>query len=178
MRRITVIGMIILGLVALPLMAAAKSDNTPAKTQLCHMTGDGEAHVIEVSEKAEAAHVEHGDWVIDGDALAEACGIEVPEPSQVPDEDPVIPPAANFVDDVISCGNFLNPYCSIVLDASGSTGAIDTYIWRLSGPTTIDLEGPTHSLTKVLMGTYTVVLTVSGPDGTDIEERLLILTTP
>ena len=62
MRRITVIGMIILGLVALPLMAAAKSDKTPDKVGICHIPEEGgEPHGIVISKKALSAHEAHGD---------------------------------------------------------------------------------------------------------------------
>ena len=68
MRRITVIGMIILGLVALPLMAAAKPDAKPAKVGICHIPEEGgEPHGIVISEKALPAHEAHGDLL--GDCL-------------------------------------------------------------------------------------------------------------
>ena len=40
MRRITVVGMIILGLVAMPLVVAAKPPPKD-KVEICHFTGDG-----------------------------------------------------------------------------------------------------------------------------------------
>ena len=66
MRRITVVGMIILSLVAMPLVVSAAPSTD--KVEICHVTGDGDAHTISVSEKALKGHLKHGDLPLPCDA--------------------------------------------------------------------------------------------------------------
>ena len=149
MRRITVIGMIILGLVALPLMAAAK----PApdkKVEICHVDEDGETRTIEVSKNAEAAHLAHSDEV---GPCVETETTELP----------AIEAAFTFTKDC--SGGFFN--CVITVDAAASTGQIDTYAW--AGPNGSTATGVSATFGQLIPGTYTVTLAVSGPGGTDTE---------
>jgi hypothetical protein len=163
MRRITVIGMIILGLVALPLMAAAKSDKTPDKIEICHVDEDGETRTIEVSEKAKAAHLKHGDAL-------EAC----PEASTT--EPPV---TASFVG-AVTCGTgFYQLYCDLALDSGGSTGAIDTYEWAYatgaqSGVS--DEPNPTFlGLFKNTTAEVTLTVTSTGGASASVTQSILIV---
>ena len=41
------------------------------KVKVCHVTGNGTAHVIEISENAVPAHLAHGDSVLDADSELE-----------------------------------------------------------------------------------------------------------
>ena len=41
------------------------------KAKVCHVTGNGRAHVIEISVNAVPAHIAHGDSVLDDDTTLE-----------------------------------------------------------------------------------------------------------
>ena len=164
MRRITVIGMIILGLVALPLVAAAKSDKTPDKIEICHVDDDGESRTIEVSEKAETAHLAHGD-------APEACA----EPSTT--EAPAV--TAAFVG-TVTCGEgFYELYCDLALDSDGSTGAIATYEWDYgtgvqSG--TSDKPNPIFSgLFKFATAEVTLTVTSTSGESASMTQSIVIV---
>jgi hypothetical protein len=156
--------MIILGLVALPLVAAAKPEAKPPKIEICHSTGDGEAHVIEVSAKALEAHLAHGD--IEG-----LCGTS---DTALPDV------TASFSFTIVKdeCTFFL---CPVLLDANTSVGSIDTYLWSASNGT-----NGSEAITTILLpnfDTTTVTLSVIGPDGDattsqDVAISVLPPTTP
>lgn len=167
MRRITVIGMIILGLVALPLMAAAKSDKTPDKIEICHVDDDGETRTIEVSEKAKTAHLNHGD--VEG-----ACG------EALPADLPAL--TASFIVSSIVCEpGFFGVPCTLDLDASGSQGAI-SYQWMYAdGLWSGTASGPTPSIEGLRKGTTVAVsLTVTGEDGGEdfLPMTILMFDTP
>ena len=146
MRRITVIGMIILGLVALPLMAAA----TPApdkKVEICHSTGDGDFHTVEVSRNALQAHLDHGD------------------PEGACDES-----VATFSATIGTACTFLG--CPVTLDATGLNGE-GPFIW--SGPNPVDGISATEVMILPPAQTSVVSLSFVGADGTILISRPITL---
>ncbi|HSR44790.1 MAG TPA: hypothetical protein VLT15_06130 [Acidimicrobiia bacterium] len=161
MRRITVVGMIILGLVAVPLIAAAK----PApekKVEICHFDDDGIGHVINVSVKALPAHLAHEDYAIDGSNSVEGCGTEVP-----PTGTGTPAPTADFTSLSTCVDDFIGITCTLALDGNASTGQIDTYIWYVTGDQTSprSAAGATAQIEGLPRGTYQIDLSVSGPGG-------------
>ena len=165
MRRITVVGMIILGLVAMPLIAAAK----PApekKTEICHFNGEGVGHTIEVSKKAVTAHLAHGDS--EGECTASG-------PIVVP-----IAPIADFTWGEITCDlpGLFPPKCTVPLDASASTGDIDTYTWSYTGARVGGGFGVNLKITDVSLGDLLVTLAVQGGGGTDVISKVIALEAP
>lgn len=161
MRRIAVVGMIILGLVAVPLIAAAKP--APEKVEICHVTGDGGAHVIEVSTKAMQKHMDHGDTDVDEDGT---CLVEGPIADSEP---PLEAPTATINVGQITCAGLV-PACSVTLDARSSDGVIDTYTWEykplLGLGVIVSDPSPDLTIPYVLQGDMlSVHLTVAGPGG-------------
>ena len=159
MRRITVIGMIILGLVALPLMAAAKNDPRPdKKVEICHVTGNGETQLIEVNKNAFEAHEVHGDWEVDAEDSAEACvapsgTTEVPELS------------AAFATSNETCLAIFN--CTVDVDASESLGDIVSYTWSAPAAIggTVGSNGMITTITGMAPGTHDVRLDITDVNG-------------
>jgi hypothetical protein len=166
MRRITVIGMIILGLVALPLMAAAKSDKTPDKIEICHVDEDGETRTIEVSEKAEAAHLAHGD---EAGPCADPTGAELPVLT------------AEFTGSVTCGTGFFFMICDLSLDSTGSSGDIASYEWTYAtGDDAGIAYGPTAKFEDLSKGTtaeVTLTVTSTAGDSTSTTQSILILAT-
>jgi len=144
MRRITVVGMIILSLVAMPLVVAA-APALKGKTEICHIAGNGDAQMIEISLNAVAAHEAHGD--------TETCSID----------ETTVPLEAAFTFTILveTCSFF---GCEVELDASSSEGNIDSYFWVASNG-----ENAVGANAKIMLpnfATSTVTLAVDGPDGT------------
>ena len=168
MRRITVIGMIILGLVALPLMAAAKSDKAPDKMEICHVDDDGETHVIEVSPNAVAAHYGHNDPEFTEGDIAQQCaaldsgvdaGDSAPPTAEIQVSESNCTPVTFF-----PLPTFL---CSLSLDGGASVGDIDSYTWiGVHQETPFTTTGPSPIVENLRPGTYTIQLIVEGPGGT------------
>ena len=162
MRRITVIGMIILGLVALPLVAAAKPEAKPAKIEICHSTGDG-SHTIEVAAKALDGHLGHGDT--EG-GCADVDTTELPALK------------ASFVIVTIECEEgFYGVPCTLKLDASGSEGAPAGYEWMyFDGTAGGTAYGQMPSIENLRKGTNTAVsLTIVDDDGAEDSVSMTIL---
>lgn len=169
MRRITVIGMIIMGLVALPLVAAA---GPAPKVEICHQTGDGESHIIEVSTKAFEAHEAHGDWEVDEDNPAAACGGE-PDTTELPAL------TAEFTGSVTCGTGFFFMICDLALDSIGSSGDIASYEWTYAtGDDAGIAYGPTatfEDLTKGTTAEVTLTVTSTAGDSTSTTQSILIL---
>ena len=150
MRRIAVVGMVILAVVALPVIAGAKAGDKPAKVTVCHLPDDGGApHEIVVNEKALPAHIGHGD--VEGN-----CDFAEPDPPEN-----TAPTAVMTIDG--SCSDFY-PVCTFWADADGSIdpdGDELTYYWEITGPATASGSGPVIYMIDKPPGTYTVTLTVS-----------------
>lgn len=125
MRRITVVGMIILGLVAVPLVVGAKAGDKPAKVAVCHIPDSGEPHEIVISEKALKAHVGDFDNEGHGDTLGEC-----PDLAELP---PANTPPVASVTITSSCALS----CTFKFDGSASfddEGDALTYQWKITGP--------------------------------------------
>lgn len=60
--------------------------------------------------------------------------------------------------------------------SSVSTGEISSYSWVFGDGTTSDAENPSHTYNNY--GTYTAVLTVTGPGGTNSSSTTITVTTP
>jgi hypothetical protein len=138
--------------VALPLIAAA----TPApdkKVEICHSTGDG-AQTIEVSMKAKAAHLAHGD---EAGLCPDTAGAELPVLT------------AEFVGSVTCGTGFFSMRCDLALDSSGSSGDIASYEWTyaITGDGTGIAYGPTatfENLTKGTTAEVTLIVTSTAGD--------------
>ena len=174
MRRIPVVGMIILSLVAMPLVVAA-APATEKKTEICHVTGDGEGHVITVSVNAVDNHLtKHEDTMIDADHLAEDCGSQEDVEIVVP----TLTASFTIVDDY--CLSMT--YCEVVVDASATEGDIETYIWLGTNLDYPSLKGATGKATTIgglLPGNNVIRLDVKGFNGdTDFIEKPIFLTAP
>ena len=142
MRRITVIGMIILGLVALPLVAAA-APALKGKTEICHMTGDGDLHTVEVSKNALQAHINHGD-------SKGAC-----EEASVDEEAGVDFTASG------SCTSMTS--CTMDLQAIGAPSDTQTYWWvAIHQYTGFTAGGIAPNVTDLWPGTYEIALYLDG----------------
>jgi hypothetical protein len=60
------------------------------KVKVCHVTGNGRAHVIEISENAVPAHLAHGDSLAADDLEhGDSCDVEATPPPVEPVEQPV-----------------------------------------------------------------------------------------
>jgi hypothetical protein len=144
MKRISVIGLVILGLVAMPLVVAA-APNGARKMAVCHMPDDGGApHEIVVNGNALKGHLDHGD-------LVGSCPSELPENTA--------PTAVVGFSSV--CSFFAG--CTIYLDGTGSTdpdGDALSYAWTVSGGASVTSTGPSFSFPGPA-GEYGVTLTVS-----------------
>ncbi len=147
MRRIAVVGMIILGLVALPLIAGAAAGGTD-KVQVCHFPdGGGDPHEIVIAEKALKGHANHGD-------TEGVC----PDLSSLPPAN--TPPVAVIAP--IFCGSFS---CDMVLDGTGSfddEGDPLTFAWTVVGTSnTYSSSEPFWYIINPPTDTYEVTLVVS-----------------
>ena len=173
MRRITVVGMIILGLVAMPLVAAARNDPKPdKKVEICHVTGNGEAQLIEVNKNAFEAHEAHGDWEVDAEDSAEAC-VAPSGTTEIPEL------TAAFATSNETCLAIFN--CTVDVDASESLGDIVKYIWSAPGASGIvGSEGMITTITGMAPGTHDVRLDIKDVNGdtTFIEMSVSLTYTP
>jgi hypothetical protein len=147
MKRISVIGLVILGLVAMPLVVAAAPGGA-RKMAVCHIPDDGGApHELVVSGNAFEKHLDHGD-------LVGSCPSELPENT-----------APTAVVGFRSVCSFVGA-CTIYLDGTGSTdpdGDALSYAWTVSGGASVTSTSPSFSFSGSA-GEYGVTLTVS--DGT------------
>ena len=151
MRRITVVGMIILSLVAMPLVVGARAGDKPAKMTVCHIPDSGEPHEIVISERALTAHQDHGD--LEGDC---------PDLASLPPAN--TPPVADIaVIEVIPC-NFFG-CSSLWLDGSGSfddEGDAMTFDWSVSDSFGLETTSSEASFgMSGPPGDYAISLTVS-----------------
>jgi len=65
MRHLTILLAAALALIGVAVSHDALLAQPPEKQQICHVTGNGEAHIIEVSTRAVPAHLRfHGDCLI------------------------------------------------------------------------------------------------------------------
>ena len=159
MRRIAVVGMVILAVVAMPVIAGAKAGDKPAKVTICHVPDDGGTpHFIEVNAKAVAAHEAHGDY---------------PEACEAPSDEPTdnLPPTASIL---------ASPQCSwsgecsyLVLYSSGSAdpeGNDLTYFWTVTGSDGTTVNYMTSSVTIMLAGQTSFLVTLVVSDGELLSE--------
>lgn len=169
MRRIAVVGMIILGLVALPLIAGAVPDGK-AKELVCHMpdAGGGAPHTIEISQKALQKHLDHGD-------LPGTC-----EGLIVDSEAPNNAPTASFVVAEQSCDGFFIIVCSVTLDGSGSHDPDNdalTYSWFFSsGQPFESTTSQTLTVFSLEPGDYSFSLTVDDGSLSDTVTKMISVT--
>lgn len=155
MRRIAVVGMIILGLVAVPLIAAAKP--APEKTEICHVTGDGGTHTITVSEKALPAHLAHGDEEL---ACVDPAGT-TPDTTPPPNQAPTATITYSYSCD--DSGPFVQ--CRDEFDGASSSdpeGSDLIYFWTVNGPYgSTNFNSPILSIPEDPNISFTVTLVVS-----------------
>ncbi|MDF1595786.1 MAG: hypothetical protein P1T08_06780 [Acidimicrobiia bacterium] len=160
MRRIAVVGMIISGLVALPLIAGAAAGGTN-KVQVCHFPdGGGDPHEIVIAEKALKGHANHGDIV--GACL---------ERDSLP---PVnTPPVAVIAP--IDCGAFS---CDMVLDGTDSfddEGDPLTFAWTVVGTSnTYSSSEAFWYINAPPADTYEVTLVVSDGELSDTSQTTVV----
>ncbi|MDH5373162.1 MAG: hypothetical protein OEX97_09485, partial [Acidimicrobiia bacterium] len=84
MRRITVVGMIILSLVAMPLVVSAKGGGD-SKVIVCHFPDEGgDPHEITISDKALGAHVGDDKHEGHGDLEGECPDLDALPPVNLP----------------------------------------------------------------------------------------------
>jgi hypothetical protein len=149
MRRIAVVGMVILAVVALPLVVGAKAGDKPAKVTICHIPDAGEAHEIVVSERALEAHLGHGDPV--GDC---------PSDSDLP---PLNTAPVAVINVSASCSYFTG--CALTLDGQDSFDDESDpliYAWVIIAPNGSETTSDWPALAiSGDPGTYQVSLTVS-----------------
>ena len=92
MRRfgILVLGFVTVLMMVMPAQAAAKGhkDDKDHKVEICHATGNGSYHAINVSENAVPAHLNHGDSLVGdpvpgmtGYVFGEDCSAEMSGPA-------------------------------------------------------------------------------------------------
>ncbi len=121
MRRIAIVGMILVSLVAVPLVAAAAPGE---KSEVCHLQDDGEMKTLTVGGKALQAHLNHGD--------AEGACDEAP-PAEEP---PAVEPLVATFSHAIECGaDPDDPFasCDVVVSASVSAEGSFTFVWSVDG---------------------------------------------
>lgn len=150
MRRISIIGLIIAGLVAMPLIVAA-APGGEGKVAVCHIPDDGGApHEIVVNAKALKAHQNHGD--IEG-----AC----------PDEEPTnTAPTAVIGFSTIWCS--FGGTCEMELDGTGSSDPESdplTYVWTVNA---VQVSTDASFTFQGARGEYGITLTVSDGSLTDM----------
>lgn len=169
MRRIAIVGMVILAMVALPLVVGAKPGNQPAKFAVCHIPDDGgEPHVITVSEKALAAHV--GDEG-HGDILGDEC----PTEDELP---PANTPPVAGIEASLECTTGLFRVCTLVFSSSSFDAEQDplTFSWAIAGPTgPFSSDSPEVTINQAPSGEYSATLTVSDGEFTDTASMTVIL---
>jgi hypothetical protein len=156
--------MIILGLVALPLIAGAAAGGT-GKVQVCHFPdGGGDPHEIVIAEKALKGHANHGD--IDGTCPA----LDSLPPANTP-------PVAVVAPILPRCGMFA---CEISFDGSSSfdeEGDPLTFAWVVVGPTaSFTSAAPAWWISEVPQGVYDVTLVVSDGDLSDTYHTTVVAT--
>ena len=166
MRRIAVVGMVVLAVVAMPLVVGAKSGEKPAKLTVCHIPDDGgEPHEIVVNEKALPAHLGHDD--VEG-----TCDFAEPDPVNSP-------PTAVITTVMNDCaGSMFGTQCTVLVDGLASSdpdGDPLSYDWVFSGPAGIggSASGGEVLITGGAEGFYTFTLTVS--DGTALDTTTIEL---
>ncbi len=122
MRRIAIVGMILMSLVAVPLVAAAAPS---AKSDVCHVQDDGEMKTLTVGGKALQAHLNHGD--------TEGPCVEAPPADDTP---PAVEPLVATFTHTIECG--VDPYgplatCDVVVTASVNAEGDLSFVWSVDG---------------------------------------------
>ncbi len=119
MRRIAIVGMILMSLVAMPLVAVAAPS---PKSEVCHIQDDGAMKTLTVGGKAAQAHLNHGD-------TAGAC--EEAPPVDEPADEPLVATFSSFV----SCDTdpFAFGACDVVVTASVNAQGSLSYMWWVDG---------------------------------------------
>jgi len=83
-------------------------------------------------------------------------------------------PTLNFVLANFTANRTTGNYPLAVNFTDQSFGTIETWTWDFGDDTGSEIQNPTH--TYIDPGTYTVTLTITGPDGTDMKKRTNYIT--
>ena len=163
MRRITVVGMIILSLVAMPLVVSAKGGGD-SKVIVCHFPNEGgDPHEITISDKAFGAHV--GDDKHEGHGDLEG---DCPDLDALP---PVNMPPIAVIQFTSNCSPLIGT-CVPLIDGTGSYDEYPealTFSWTIEGPsgTSTSMYPVVGGLSSHIGDTFTVTLAVSDGEYTD-----------
>lgn len=173
MRRIAIVGMILVSLVAVPLAAAAGGSE---KSEVCHIQDDGEMKTLTVGGKALEAHMRHGDEPVACEALEE----EPPADDSPPANQP---PVAYFEANPV-CDDFFGICTHIAADSTGSydpEGGSLVYYWTVTDSTGhSQTYGSAGVVFQIVAGmtSYTVSLVVYDDEGLASEPFTVVVPVP